>query len=289
MFTAAGKMTMTVGGIVVVPGTFGTFAIGSSLGTYKYTFADNTIVSSFNLLNTFSSGAAAGNDTTGLWMTGSATAINKRLYSLNATVVGTAATTTPVLSGIGVGNATRAIFGIANRTTATMKYTYSGDVVAVAASTAQTARGGAAVGTSAVGIIATGLIASSVQPFTTKYTYSGDTSAAGTNLSGGAFQGAAIGNLTYGIFAHGQNALTTKYTYSGDTVAASTALSANMFGGSGAGNLTYGIFTIANATTTTNKWTYSGDTVAVSTVTPGAMAIAGGGGGLANGVSGVTY
>jgi hypothetical protein len=163
--------------------------------------------------------------------------------------------------------------------TRTNKYTFSGDVNAVATSLTATTIFGSAAGPATLGIFTLGNYNSSSR---NKYTYVGCVVSSATSASVVSYYGSAVGNSTVGIFQIGITScnrisnLRNKYTYSGDTNSAGTASSVYSYAGAAAGNSSVGIFqygltslcsVVCNAirTTTRGKYTYSGDVSASAT------------------------
>jgi len=155
--------------------------------------------------------------------------------------------------------------------TTTNKYTYSGDVNAVATSLTAASYYGAAAGNSTRGIFALGF-SGCFQTYTrNKYTYAGCTVSAGTNASNQNAKGSATGNSTRGIFALGYNCgnqtstTRNKYTYSGDTSGAAAAAGLSTAMGSAVGSCSVGIFALGAICccggyypiSTRDKYTYS--------------------------------
>jgi hypothetical protein len=178
---------------------------------------------------------------------------------MNGSVTGTS-------YGMAASNSTFGIFATGSTGSATSKYTYSGDTVALT-SNVNSGFAGQGMGNSSVGIFTQGATAGTNRQ---KYIYSSDTSTPATaSAFSGTYFGAGCGTGTAGISATGYNgspsATTQKYTYSSDTNASATSLTANAGGMGAAGGDTVGIFVISNSTKTTNVYTYSGDTVAVGT------------------------
>ena len=289
-------------------GTKAIFALGDTcpmvLGrtTNKYTFSGDVNAVTTSVCSAVRYGSAAGNSTTGIIAHGgSAVTVTRSKYTYSGCTAASGTNASAASKeGAAAGNSTRGIFALGSAgtcigSTIRNKYTYSGDVNAVAASASGcNSHFGAAVGSCSIGIFALGAYhcptCGCVMPQTirNKFTYSSCTNAGATASSAVSAYGSAAGNATVGIFALGCSSTTrNKYTYSGDVNAVATAASAASTTGAAAGNSTIGIFALGFTTalsTTRNKYTYSG---CVSAAATAASAASGRGAAASDGTTGV--
>lgn len=170
----------------------------------KYTYSSDTNGTAAAASVPSREGSAAGTSTVGIFalasfcccgsLTGTAT---RDKYTYSSCTNGSATSASTAGGGLGAasGNSTVGIFAIGGATTTRNKYTYSGDVNAVATASSAGSGGGSAAGNSTIGIFAIG------QNLTTrnKYTYSGDTSVSATASSITTLYGSATSNGTTGV------------------------------------------------------------------------------------------
>jgi hypothetical protein len=182
-----GSVTGTSYGMAASNSTFGIFATGSTgSATSKYTYSGDTVALTTNVNSGFI-GQGMGNSSVGIFTFGASASPNngrnKYTYSTDSVSAATASAFTGAYYGAGCGTSTAGISATGNNgagaVASTQKYTYSGDVSALATSLTQNAQGMGAAGGNTVGIF---LISNSTK-VTNVYTYSGDTVAVGTSLN----------------------------------------------------------------------------------------------------------